>query len=434
MRGGRARRPDAVPAEGNDVARYRKHGGGRPTGERLVLDPLGQYYASIIEFSPPSFPGNYTVSVHLKDAVDRHVLQQATADLFQRMPFLSGRLVKTRRGYEHELLHDPPPLVEDVVGAPFTDFYNEGAGHVVRVLHGERHFTVEVIHSIIDGRSTADLAAALAARYVELAGVRVPKTHLVDCADEPHPEEHEDAYARFSNDDPVDMRKTYRRADVYHHEGSRARVPDVTRLTFDLSTVKAGAKRHGATIAGYVLTHIFEAIACERDARGSRKPITATMAVDNRRFFPTRSHRNFISTATMVMPEVDDFADRVDGVRRQLARVDRGFVQDDINARAHPYRARYSRARMLAHVVRYAMAEHARYTTTFSNIGLITFPPEVAERVDFMDFTISQEGKPYSFGCISTDRVLTLTVTRGVEGDEIIDSIARRLGRQAVPS
>lgn len=36
-------------------------------GERYVLDPVGQYYASIIS---PEYPGNYTIAVHLKEKIN----------------------------------------------------------------------------------------------------------------------------------------------------------------------------------------------------------------------------------------------------------------------------------------------------------------------------------------------------------------------------
>lgn len=66
----------------------------------------------------------------------------------------------------------------------FSDYYFKGEKHVLRVLYGERHITVEVIHSILDGRGLAEVVQALLAQYFELLGIGFDKKDIISCADE----------------------------------------------------------------------------------------------------------------------------------------------------------------------------------------------------------------------------------------------------------
>ena len=67
----------------------------------------------------------------------------------------------------------------------------------MRVLYGERHITIEVIHSIVDGRGLAKAMQTLLVRYFELLGVDFEKNDMISCAGKFQAEEWEDAYLRF---------------------------------------------------------------------------------------------------------------------------------------------------------------------------------------------------------------------------------------------
>jgi hypothetical protein len=66
--------------------------------------------------------------------------------------FLSGRLHRGFFGYYHEILAEPPVIVPARNGHTFSTYFESGSGHVLRILYGDRHVTVETLHSICDGR------------------------------------------------------------------------------------------------------------------------------------------------------------------------------------------------------------------------------------------------------------------------------------------
>ena len=402
-------------------------------GSKIILDPVGQYYASIIE---PRFPGSYTVAAYLKQPIDPHVLQQAVDDLFRRLPFLNGRLRKGFFWYWHEILKNPPKIVPDIQGAPFTDYYNRsrGEGHVVRVLYGEKHLKIEAIHSIIDGRSVTAIIRGLVVRYFERLGIPVSKSDILDCSEPLQPEEGENAFARYGNPAGYKPAKESKTVEAYQHKGSTPCPTYVTRLHFDLSKIKAAAKQYETTVNGYVLAHLLEAIAEERDGRGAKEPIIVMMPIDCRGFIPTKTYRNFVMAADITMPEAMGFAGKIACLGEQFQAVNQEFVQNEVDmAQSWYYKSRFLPRLLKKALLRILESmESKSMTTTFSNIGLVRFPKEIEAFVDFMEFVISQDGWPYSFGCISHGNVLTITITASVTGDGIAESLTKRLGASAM--
>ena len=83
----------------------------------MELDPIGQYYASVIT---PKHPGQFMLSAYLNEVVDPNILQQSVNEVVCRLPFLSGRLKPKFFSYHHELLSSPPQVVWMITPLPIT--------------------------------------------------------------------------------------------------------------------------------------------------------------------------------------------------------------------------------------------------------------------------------------------------------------------------
>ena len=163
---------------------------------RIELDPVGLYFAAV---TSRKHPATYSISAYLSELVVPDVLQQAVDDLMRRLPFLNGRLFRGFFGYYHEILAEPPMIVRAGNGHTFSAYFESGSGHVLRILYGERHVTVEVLHSICDGRGLAKIVSALLVRYFEILGIAAESAGLIDWSVAPRPEEAEDAFARYAD-------------------------------------------------------------------------------------------------------------------------------------------------------------------------------------------------------------------------------------------
>jgi len=382
---------------------------------------MGGVYASTIN---QNSLGAFSISVHLKDSVDKQVLQQAVNDLVKRLPYLSGRLTSD---LQYEILSDSPKIMLDEIPVTFTDYYNHGQGHMLRILYGERHIRVEVTHIMTDGRGVASITRALMVRYFELLGIEMDKTGIIDCTKPMVSEESENAYERFANSEPVKRKPKKPKIKAYKHEHLKTYKARIITKNFELEKIKKRAKAQELSISEYMLTHIFLAIAKERDESGNIKPITSNIPVDLRSFFPTPTVRNFIgSSPNIIIQEAGEFAEISTQIRSQFEAITKSYLQGQINEFEMSRKQLDSMPKWIRKLMlKFIMSQMYKETTTmFSNLGLVKFPKEIESRINYLDFNNSPIASlPYLFSCITFGKTLTLSITVTVEGEEIISQI-----------
>ncbi|MCL2842551.1 MAG: hypothetical protein FWE28_03675 [Oscillospiraceae bacterium] len=68
-------------------------------------------------------------------------------------------------------------------------------------------------------------------------------------------------------------------------------------------------------------------------------------------------------------------------------------------------------------------------TTTFSNIGTVSLPPEIEARVAHMAFIIdaAAEDMPVSFASATVGNTLTLAFTLCTEADALVQSVVTKM-------
>jgi len=400
---------------------------------RMKIDLAGHFSIAIIDKQRPD---SFYITAHLKESLDPQALQTAVNDLVRRLPFLNGRFRSGFFWYFHEVLENPPQIVfaEDL--PIFDDYYNTGDGHVLRVLYGKQHFTIQAIHSIVDGRGLSKLMRALLVRYFEVLGLTVEKGDIVDCSDPYHTEEAEDAYQSHTDFKKIypAQEKTKSKLSVYHHKGSKRAPQRVVRKTFDLTKIKAASQAHKVTINEYLLAHIFKAFAEERNSRGCKKPIVSAIPIDCRRFLPSKTFRNFIINGTITMPETEDFSDMVQQIRGQFAKINHAFVQTEVNGLSKAMKAASFLPLGGKKLILRGMGQldKLKRTTNFSNLGRVSLPQEVLARIENLEFVINTPAHmPYSFACITAGEALTLAITVGVEEDTLAEKIMKHLDEAA---
>jgi len=398
---------------------------------KAKLDPIGQYYAML---SSPKHPGQFMLSAYLTENIDTRILQQAVNDIMRRLPFLCGRLKPKFFCYCHELLPSPPKIAWMGDAYTFTDYYNKGEGHVLRVLYGQNSITLEAIHSVVDGRGLTKAMQALLVRYFEVLGFDFDKGDVIDCADSFLAEEWEDAYLRFydpipSKEKPRQSAEKYTPSYIYPAENPKP--IGVILQSFNLSQIKQSAKTHGATVSEYLAAQIFFAIKKERDKRGDNKPITMMLPFDCRAFFPTPTLRSFVGGATIAMPETDDFSVMLADIRKQFAEITAKYTKDKINS----FQDWINKWRLVPRVVKRWLLRRNEskggQTTTFSNIGKVSLPPEIEARVEKMAFIIDawEEDMPVAFGGVTVGGTFTLAITLCTEADLLVSDIQKRLAQ-----
>lgn len=252
------------------------------------------------------FSSVYRLSVVLKEEVDPEVLQQAVDLVMPRFPTYKAAI---RRGVFWRYLEPnsrPGPFVQPDVKNPCQPMHFKGNNrYLVRFYYYGSRIALEAHHSLGDGTGGMCLLMTVTAQYLQLkeqVGIR-PEGFVLDPESKPDPEELEDAYMRYANArvcPPRPQEKTYR------VRGTKE--PFYTLNIVDgimpVSQVMQAAKRYQATITEYLNAVLIAALLQKQEQEHRRRqlPVKIAMPVNLRRFFPSKTLRNFI---TMIYPGVD---------------------------------------------------------------------------------------------------------------------------------
>jgi len=397
-------------------------------GTRFTLDPIGLLYAGT---SNRDFPNNYTVSVYLHEEIIPEVLQRAVNLIFKRLPIVNGKLVATETNFYHEILEEAPVITKDRGLYPYEQYYLAGSQHSVRVVYGDSHFKVESMHFITDGRSTAEISKGILICYYELMGINVEKGYGLDASVAPSSAESINAFEEFSNL-PEQNEATETLAEealvAYRHEGSESAAPHVTTLHFDLTPLKAAAKSYGVTLNTYIQAHLLDVVAQERDTRQSNKRIYFGFAADCRPYFGAQTFRNFATGGGVYLDGALPFASITETVNAQTQKLNKEYFQESINQMQTMLRSCLGLpiAQQKSIIHEFHESQFRTSTGILSNLGLIILPPSIAGKVKNMEFSISQDGNPYTYSVISINNTLTMTITSSIAGCEIENEIKKR--------
>jgi len=389
---------------------------------KIKLDHLGQYYAAV---NNENNPGTFSVGVHLNEPLQPRVLQRAVNDMTKRLPHMN---VQRYTGFFHyyHLLRTKPLCIEKENQQQEPCRYFEKNKSLLRVIYGNDYFTLEVLHTVCDGRSLAMAACSLLIRYYELLGINVNKRGFVDCNGKRRREEITDAYAQ-----QADMRKTQsiKNEDAYIPLYKTAKTKVITH-TYDLKILKQKAKKMGVTITEYILACIFMAFARQRAKEGVQKGIACSVPIDCRGFFPCKSLRCFVTHKIVGMTESAKMNDIIQGIKKQFAEINPDYIQEKISEMEYLIQLGCYVPLFIKKWIIKSIGKSATVgcSTGFSNLGFVELPVEIQNKVDKLTFVLGAEPNiPYLFACVATGNVLTLTATTTAKNNKIVERIDKMI-------
>ncbi len=251
------------------------------------------------------FSAVYRESVLLKEEVKPDILQKAIDMTLPRFPTFK---VAMRKGVFWRYLEPnnrPGPFVQPDVKNPCQPMsFKDNNRYLIRFYYYQNRISYESHHSVADGNGGMCLLLTVTATYLQLLGKEIEPGGLVlDIHQQPDPGELEDAYMKYANakvKPPRPGEKTYR------VRGTKE--PFYTLNIIDgimsASEVVKVAKGYHATITEYLNAVLIYALMKkqEDDNNVRLRPVKIAMPVNLRRFFPSKTLRNFI---TMIYPGID---------------------------------------------------------------------------------------------------------------------------------
>lgn len=251
------------------------------------------------------FSSVYRLSVVLNDSIDPVLLQKAVDIVLPRFPTYKSAI---RRGFFWRYLEpnnrSGPFVQEDIQNPCMPMPFKANNRYLLRVYYHDCRIALEVHHSLGDGTGGMYLLQTITAQYLRLLGHFIPSGgFVVDLNSKPDPEELEDAYIKYSNAKVKPPRPSER---AYRIQGTKE--PFYTLNIIDgiisVSEVLSVAKKYGCTITEYLNSVLLYALLQKqgRDNPWKLYPVKIAMPVNLRRFFPSKTMRNFIS---MIYPSID---------------------------------------------------------------------------------------------------------------------------------
>lgn len=351
------------------------------------------------------FSSVYRLSVLLKEDVNPDVLQQAVDIAIKRFPTYKSAMRKGLFWRYLEPNNNPGPIVQkDVRNFCMPMPFKSNNRYLVRFYWYGRRIALEAHHSLGDGTGGMFLLQTVTAVYLRLLGHPVANDGFVlDVDSEPDPEEFEDAYMRYAN---AQVRPARPAEKTYRVRGTKE--PFYTLNVIDgimsVKEVMQVAKRYNATVTEYLNAVLLYSLLQkqEHDFHLKLRPVRIAMPVNLRRFFPSKTLRNFI---TMVYPSIDPrlgaftFEEIVAHVHNYMRYyINEKFLKGDITTNAAIKRNPFIRIVPLFikdFVVRlfYTRVQDKNSSAGLTNLGAVYVPDDMKPYLERFDIYM---GIPYS--------------------------------------
>ncbi|MBQ7839985.1 MAG: alcohol acetyltransferase [Lachnospiraceae bacterium] len=351
------------------------------------------------------FSSVYRLSVLLKEKIDPDVLQKAVDIALKRFPTYK---VAMRKGLFWRYLEpndrSGPFVRPDVRNFCMPMPFKGNHRYLIRVYYYDRRISLEAHHSLGDGTGGMALLQTITATYLRLLGHTITNQYFVlDVNEEPDPEELEDAYMRYAN---AQVRPERPAEKTYRIKGTResSHTFNVIDGIISVQETMAVAKKYHATITEYLNAVLLYSLLQkqEHDFHLRLRPVRIAMPVNLRRFFPSKTLRNFI---TMVYPSIDPrlgeytFEEIVTQVHNFMRYyINEKFLRGDITTNAATKRNPFIRIVPLFikdFVVRlfYTRVQDRNSSAGLTNMGAIKVPEDMKPYIERFDIYM---GMPFS--------------------------------------
>ncbi len=252
-----------------------------------------------------NFSSVYRLTAVLKEKVEPNLLQRAVDQTLPRFPTFK---VAMRKGVFWRYLEPnnrPGPFVEpDIMNPCMPMSFQNSSRYLIRIYYYQNRISLEVFHSLSDGSGAMCLLKTITAVYLRMKGYPIPSGQgVLELSEKPQAEELEDAYLRYASSR---VRPPRSRDKTYRIRGTREPFYTLNIITgiLKVQQVLSVSKHYQVSVTEYLNAVLLHALLQKQkeDHVFRELPVSIAMPVNLRRFFPSKTLRNFI---TMVYPSID---------------------------------------------------------------------------------------------------------------------------------
>ena len=357
----------------------------------------------------------FRVSAELRDPIDPDILEQALACTIPRFPSFAQRLRHGLFWYYLEHIDGYPAIQQDVANPCVRMDLRKNGGFMFRVRYYNRRIAVEFFHVLSDGTGGMCFLKTLVAEYLRLRyGADIPRGgDILDCTEPPKPEELEDAYLKYAKR----VTRSRSEADSFYIRGTEESDDFINIITgmIPVQEVLSRAHEKGVTLTEYLTSVLILAI--DRLQRSQikperrMKPIKICVPINLRKFYPTKTLRNF---ASYVNPGIEPrygsytFDEVLRAVHHYMGtEVTEKLLNAKITTNVQSERSAILRimplfVKNVAMKLTFNLVGDRKTSSSISNLGQVRLPDEMAQYVTRMDFIL---------GPLSRNRVVCAAVS-----------------------
>ena len=386
----------------------------RPAVMWFPLDDAAKIYPIAMEHGRQQV---YRLSVYFKEPVIPELVQMALTFTIKRFPCFATTL---KKGFFWHYLdavkkHFGVEKEEKVPCRPIK--VSRSGSQPFRIIYYNNRVSAEFFHALTDGTGAMTFFKVLISEYLRLLGVKPEQpSDIWDANASPTGEEFENAFlgvekAKQSSGfvDKAALQMTGRLA--------KTRPCRILHFKMDSQKLLEVAKKNGATVTAYLLMQMF--YACQASTEELVGDFSIQVPVNMRKYYPTRSVRNFSMYCGVRVP-IEDIGDRetlLAEISSQLAeKSSKDKMQQMITAAVKLV----SSIRLVPLVIKQPIAKlvygflgEKIFTTTFSNLGVVSLPSEFSGYVESMDCCLGpQTTNRLACTAVSCGGVSTFTISK----------------------
>lgn len=358
----------------------------------LPLDNAAKIYPAIITDELTSV---FRISAVLKVLIRISCLLRAVNILENRFPYYKVRLKKGVFWYYLE--HVNLPFSVEVDNLTACRSFEKGK-LMFRILAKKNRLSVEFSHILTDGAGAFEFFKSLLTIYFKECGMTIPENFkYYRPSDAVEKEEYEDSYIRyFKNDVPSIIKKS----KAFHLPYSLSNYSpfDVISAVLPLHEIKEKAAGKGVNITVYLISVyllILQEIRKKSKVfyRNSKsKILRIQVPVNLRNIYPSKTMRNF---SLFIMPKVDlrlgyySFDEIIKSVYHQVElETDEKLINKNIARNVGSEKKILVRGvplflKSMILSLKYYSLGTSQYSGVLTNLGKVTFPPEMSNLIDY---------------------------------------------------
>lgn len=377
---------------------------------------------------------SFRLSAVLKENVDPFLLKEVLIKTLERFPTFKVRLKKGFFWYYLQENHNTPIVCEESPYLCEANNYHKQNEYLFKVRYYGKRLTLEIFHGITDGGGGMEFFKSLLYHYLIAKGYNIPNhgeiltsnvEQLVDEAQDSFKYNYNRKLKQKENES-----KGFKITGVNHSKKWTCCINAICNV----NTVKEAAKKYHATVTEYISALLLYSIYVNyyRESK-SNLPIRLFIPVNARRFFDSKSLRNFvlfIRTTSVFKGDVsfEEVLVHVQETFKKELNKDEllGRIKTNVNLEINMF-TRCIPLFIKSTVVKlvYRILGSGVNTLSYSNLGVVNVPQEMYEYIDRLEFlNDASKYTPINVGSVSFGKHFVLSFTS--------DIIERKLQRTVI--